>query len=101
MGIDHLAAMVVVGLWAAQVGGPGLWMVPLTFVSLMAIGGMLGVASLPVPSVEPGILASLRVLGQLVAAAVGMPRLASCLLVGAIALYHGYVHGMEMGWIAR
>ena len=95
-GLDHMAAMVAVGLWAAQRGGRALWLVPLTFVSVMAVGGVLGVTGVPLPLVEPGILASVLVLGVLVAAAVRLPLVASAALVGVFALLHGHAHGTEM-----
>lgn len=95
LGLDHIAAMVAVGLWAAQLGGTAIWLVPLTFVSLMGIGGVLGIAGVAVPFVEPAILASVLILGLLIAAAVRMPLLASCLLVGLFAVFHGFAHGTE------
>jgi urease accessory protein len=95
-GLDHVCAMVAVGLWAAQRGGRALWLVPSVFVSVMLLGGALGMAAVPVPFVEPGIAASVLVLGVLIAAAVRLPLAASALLVGAFALVHGYAHGAEM-----
>jgi len=95
LGIDHLAAMVAVGLWAAQRGGRAIWMVPLTFVTVMLMGGAMGIAGVPVPLVEPGIVASLLVLGVLIAAAVRLPLAAASLLVALFAVFHGYAHGVE------
>jgi urease accessory protein len=95
-GLDHICAMVAVGLWAAQRGGRALWLVPAVFVSVMILGGALGLAAVPVPFVEPGIAASVLVLGVLIAAAVRLPLPASALLVGLFALFHGYAHGAEM-----
>ena len=95
-GLDHLAAMVAVGLWAAQRGGRALWAVPMSFVSVMAFGGLLGTAGLSMPFVAPAIVASVLVLGVLVAAAVRLPVLASSLLVGLCALFHGHAHGADM-----
>ncbi|MBL9142164.1 MAG: HupE/UreJ family protein [Verrucomicrobiaceae bacterium] len=95
-GLDHLCAMVAVGLWAAQCGGRTLWLVPLAFVSVMTVGGMLGAAGMPLPLVEQGIAASLLVLGLLMAAAVRLPLAASVGLVGLFALFHGHAHGTEM-----
>jgi urease accessory protein len=95
-GLDHICAMVAVGLWAAQRGGRALWLVPSVFVSVMILGGALGMAAVSVPFVEPGIAASVLVLGVLVAAAVRLPLAASALLVGTFALFHGYAHGAEM-----
>jgi len=95
-GLDHLCAMVAVGLWAAQRGGRALWLMPLAFVSVMAAGGVLGMAAVPMPFVEPAILASVLVLGLLVAASVRLPLAAGAALVGWFALFHGYAHGAEM-----
>jgi len=95
-GLDHICAMVAVGLWAAQRGGRALWLVPSVFVSVMALGGALGMAAVPIPFVEPGIAASVLVLGVLIAAAVRLPLPASALLVGVFAVFHGYAHGVEM-----
>jgi len=95
-GFDHLAAMVAVGLWAAQQGGCALWVVPLTFVAVMALNGLLGTLGVSVAFVEPGIVASVFVLGLLVAAAVRLPLVASSLIVGVFAVFHGHAHGAEM-----
>ena len=95
-GLDHLCAMIAVGLWAAQIGGRAIWRVPLTFVSVMALGGVLGMAAVPVPFIETGIIMSLLVLGLLIAAAVRLPLLASAAIVGVFAIFHGYAHGTEM-----
>lgn len=96
LGLDHLCAMLSVGLWAKQMGGRALWRVPLTFVCVMALGGWLGMLAVPLPFIEGGILMSLLVLGVLIAAAVRLPLSASMAIVGAFALFHGYAHGAEM-----
>jgi urease accessory protein len=95
-GIDHLLAMLAVGIWAAQLGGRARWSVPLAFLSLMLLGGALGIAGLSLPYVEAGILASVLVLGMLVVTACKLPVGLSGLLVGVFALFHGNAHGMEM-----
>jgi len=95
-GLDHICAMMAVGLWAAQRGGRALWLVPSVFVSVMILGAVLGMAAVPLPFVEAGIVASVLVLGVLIAAAIRLPLLASGLLVGVFALFHGYAHGAEM-----
>lgn len=95
-GLDHIAAMVAVGLWAAQRGGRAMWAVPLTFVWVMALGGLFGTVGVSIPFVEPGIVASVLVLGVLIAAAVHFPLVASSLLVGLFAIFHGHAHGAEM-----
>lgn len=95
-GLDHLAAMVAVGLWASQLGGRAAWLVPLSFVAAMALGGLLGVAAITLPHVETGILLSLLALGLLVAAAIRLPLALSAGIVGVFALFHGHAHGAEM-----
>jgi urease accessory protein len=95
-GFDHLCAMMAVGLWAAQRGGRALWVVPLSFLSVLAVGAALGMAGVGIPFVEPGIVASVLLLGVLVAAAIRLPLPASALLVGLFALFHGHAHGAEM-----
>ena len=95
-GLDHICAMVAVGLWAAQMGGRAIWAVPLTFVSVMALGGALGMLGVHVPFVETGIVVSVLTLGVLVAAAVRLPLFASILVVGMFAIFHGHAHGVEM-----
>jgi urease accessory protein len=95
-GLDHICAMVAVGLWAAQRGGRALWLVPTTFVSIMIVGGILGMGHAGIPYVEQGIAASVLVLGILIAATIRLPLTASAAIVGLFALFHGYAHGAEM-----
>lgn len=95
-GLDHLCAMIAVGLWASQMGGRAMWFVPLTFVSVMVLGGLVSTAAIPLPFIEAGILISVLALGILIAAAVRLPILASAVIVGIFALFHGYAHGTEM-----
>lgn len=95
-GADHMLAMVAVGLWAAQMGGRATWAVPGAFVSMMLVGGALGVAGVQIPFIEQGILLSLLVLGLLIAGAVRLPLAISGMLVGLFAIYHGHAHGAEM-----
>ncbi len=94
-GFDHVAAMVAVGLWAALKGGRALWAWPAAFVGVMLIGGVLGMMQVPLPFVEPGILASVVVLGAMVALAIDVPVGYGALVVGTFALLHGYAHGLE------
>jgi len=94
-GIDHIAVMVAVGLWAALKGGRALWLWPATFV-VMLIGGTLGMGHVPLPYVEPAILASVVALGILVALAIDLPVWAGALVIGAFALFHGHAHGSEV-----
>jgi urease accessory protein len=96
-GLDHLLAMVAVGLWAAQQKQPGaIWKIPLAFVATMLVGGVLGHAGLALPHIEAGIAASVLVLGLLVAFTLRLPTAAAMALVSAFALFHGYAHGAEM-----
>jgi urease accessory protein len=95
-GLDHLLAMVAVGLWAGQRGGRARWTIPMAFVTIMILGGIMGALGVTLPYVEQGIALSVLVLGILVAAAVSWPLPASMLLVGVFALFHGHAHGAEM-----
>jgi urease accessory protein len=95
-GLDHTLAMFAIGLWAAQRGGRAVWMVPLAFVGVMAIGFAVGSAGWTVPFAESGVLASVLIMGLFVASAVRLSTLASAGLVGVFALFHGHVHGTEM-----
>ena len=95
-GLDHVLAMVAVGLYAALPGRRALWLVPATFVGVMAIGGALGAAGYPLPYVETGIALSVIVLGLAVALRVSLPTLAAMALAGLFAIFHGHAHGTEM-----
>ena len=95
-GLDHQLAMILVGVFAYQLGGRALWLVPLTFVSVMALGGFLGVMGIPVPFVEVGIALSVIVLGAIVAFGVKAPVAAAMAAVGFFAIFHGHAHGSEM-----
>ncbi len=94
-GLDHILAMVAVGLWATLRGGRALWVWPCAFVAVMALGGLLGMAQLPLPLVEPGIAASVVALGLLAALAVNLPVAAGAAIVAVFALFHGHAHGTE------
>jgi urease accessory protein len=95
-GLDHLTVMVAVGLWAALKGGKAIWAWPIAFVGVMLVGAGLGMAHVPVPFVEPGILASVVALGLLVALAVDLPVPAGIAIIGIFALFHGHAHGTEV-----
>ena len=95
-GLDHVLAMVAVGLYAALLGGRALWLVPATFVGVMAIGGALGAAGYPLPYTEIGIALSVIVLGLAVALRASLPTLAAMALAGLFAIFHGHAHGAEM-----
>lgn len=95
-GLDHLLAMVTVGLWAAQRGGNAVWLMPAAFMSSMIAGGVLGLEGIPLPLVELGIAASLIVLGSVVALSFQPPVWLGMLIVGLFAIFHGHAHGVEM-----
>lgn len=94
-GADHLLAMVELGLLAAQIGGRALWALPAVFVSAMIAGGLLGWAGLPFHGVEPMILASVVILGALVAIAMRLPMAVLVPGVAIFGLAHGWAHGAE------
>jgi urease accessory protein len=95
-GLDHVLAMVAVGLWASQLGGRALWLLPLTFPAVMALGAALGFSGVTLPWVEIGIAGSVMVLGAVVALALRPSLAISIPLIGAFALLHGYSHGVEL-----
>lgn len=95
-GLDHMTVMIAVGLWAAMKGGRAVWAWPLAFVGVMLAGGALGMLHVPLPFVEPGILASVVALGLLVALAVDLPVSAGVTIIGLFALFHGHAHGTEV-----
>jgi urease accessory protein len=95
-GVDHLLAMILVGVFAYQLGRKALVLLPLSFVGLMALGGLAGVAGMPLPFVEIGIALSVVVLGLAVAFGVNAPVALAVALVGAFAVFHGHAHGAEM-----
>lgn len=96
-GLDHVLAMVAVGLWASLIGGRGPFAVPAAFVGVMAVGFLMALGGVDLPFVEPFILASVVVLGLVVALAVPVPVAVGAVVVGFFALFHGHAHGEEMG----
>lgn len=96
-GLDHILAMVAVGLWAASVGGKALWAVPTAFVATMAVGFSAALLGMPLPFVEPVILASVIFIGVMVALALPLPTVGVAAVVAFFALFHGHAHGGEMG----
>jgi len=95
-GLDHVLAMVAVGLWGAQLGIPAVWLLPIAFPMMMAFGGMLGLIGVPVPGVEIGIAVSGIVLGAMVLGEVKTPLVVSIILVAFFAVFHGHAHGTEL-----
>ena len=96
VGLDHLLAMIAVGIWAGQLGGRAVWLIPLTFVSVMAAAATLASFGLLLPLMEPAIACSVLVLGLLIAGSVRLPTSVGVLLVGLFAVFHGYAHGLEL-----
>lgn len=95
-GPDHLVAMVAVGLWGAQLGNPGIWVLPITFPLVMAFGGLFGILGVPFPPVEAFVAGSAIVLGLVVALRVRAPFWIAAIVVGTFAIFHGYAHGLEL-----
>jgi len=96
LGLDHLLAMIAVGLWAGQRGGAVTWRLPGAFLGVMAAGALLALAGAPLPAVELGIAGSVLLFGLLVALAARLPAGAAMALVGVFALFHGHAHGTEL-----
>lgn len=96
-GVDHILAMVAVGLWAALIGGRALWAAPLAFVGAMGLGFLACMLGLALPFVEPVILASVIVLGLVVALAMPVPIWLCAGVIGFFAFFHGHAHGGEIG----
>lgn len=95
-GLDHVLAMVAVGLWGAQLGTPAVWVLPVAFPMVMAFGGMLGLMGIPLPGTEYGIALSAILLGAAVLFEVRPPLGLAALLVGFFAIFHGHAHGTEL-----
>lgn len=97
LGLDHILAMVAVGLWGAMQGGRAVWLVPTAFIGTMALGFTAAIAGMPLPFVEPVILASVIFIGMAIALALPIPSSAVAAMVGFFAFFHGHAHGDEMG----
>jgi len=95
-GLDHVAAMVAVGLWGAILGAPAIWLLPIAFPLIMAFGAVLGVMGVPLPAIDLGIAASGIVLGAMVAANARPPLAIAVALVSLFAIFHGYSHGTAL-----
>ena len=96
IGVDHLLAMLAVGMWAYQLGGSSMWKVPLAFVLTLLVGVSIGLTGLSLPFIEPVIAASVMVLGLLIAIRYRVAPVLACIMVALFALCHGYAHGIEM-----
>ena len=88
-----MLAMIGVGIWGSQLGKPAIWVLPVTFPLVMAIGGVLGVRGVPLPGVEVGVAASALALGVMILLAARPPLWVAAALVGVFAIFHGYAHG--------
>ena len=95
-GLDHVLAMIAVGLWGAQLGSPAIWLLPVTFPMVMAFGGMLALMGISLPGTEYGIAASAILLGLAVATELKPKLELAALLVGFFAIFHGHAHGTEL-----
>jgi urease accessory protein len=95
-GLDHVLAMVAVGLWASQLGRPASWLLPVSFPAVMALGAVLGANGTALPWVEIAIAASVIVLGAAIALSLTPSLLVSATLIAAFALVHGHSHGAEL-----
>ena len=95
-GWDHVLAMIAVGLWGAQLGAPALWILPVVFPMMMAMGGMLGLMGIPLPGVEVGIAISAIVLGFMVLAEARLKIQLAMVIVAFFAIFHGHAHGTEL-----
>ncbi|MFZ1342021.1 HupE/UreJ family protein [Thiothrix eikelboomii] len=95
-GWDHVAAMIAVGILGAFLGRPAIWILPVVFPLVMALGGVLGILGVPLPGIEPGIALSSIVLGSLIVLAIRPPLWVAVILVAMFAIFHGYAHGAEL-----
>ncbi len=101
LGLDHLLAMLAVGIVSAQIGGKAIWTIPATFVGVMALGGVLGLIDIGLTAIEFGIALSVLVLGVAIAAERSLPIVVAMVAVALFAIFHGYAHGAEMPAIAQ
>lgn len=95
-GLDHVLAMVAVGLWGAVLGAPAIWVLPVAFPLVMAVGGLLGLLGIPLPGVELGIALSAVVLGAMVLVEARPPLALAAVVVAFFAVFHGHAHGTEV-----
>jgi urease accessory protein len=95
-GLDHVLAMIAVGIWGAQLGNPALWILPVTFPMVMSLGAMMGLLGIPLPGIEIGIAVSAILLGTMILGEVCPNLLVAAVLVGFFAIFHGHAHGTEL-----
>ena len=95
-GLDHVLAMIGVGLWGAQLGNPAIWILPITFPLVMSLGAMMGLIGIPLSGIEIGIAASAIVLGIMVLGEVRPKLIVAAIIVGCFAVFHGHAHGTEL-----
>lgn len=95
-GLDHVLAMIAVGLWGAQLGNPAMWLLPVTFPMVMSMGAMMGLLGIPLPGAEIGIALSAILLGAMVLGELRPSMVIAALLVGCFAIFHGHAHGTEL-----
>jgi urease accessory protein len=95
-GLDHIVAMLAVGIWGAQLGAPAIWLLPVTFPVVMAFGGFLALVGVPLPGIEIGIAISAIGLGLAVCLEAKPSLWIAALLVGVFAIFHGHAHGAEL-----
>ena len=95
-GLDHVLAMIAVGLWGAVLGPPAIWVLPVAFPLVMAVGGLMGLLGFPLPGVEVGIAVSAIVLGAMVLAELRPPLWLAAAIVAFFAVFHGHAHGREL-----
>ena len=95
-GLDHVLAMIAVGIWGAQLGNPALWLLPVTFPMVMSLGAMMGLLGIPLPGIEIGIAVSAILLGAMVLGEVKPKLYIAAVMVGFFAVFHGHAHGTEL-----
>jgi len=95
-GLDHVLAMVAVGIWGAQLGNPAIWLLPIAFPMMMALGAMMGLIGMGLPGIEVGIAVSAIVLGCMILGEVRAHLAVAVIVVGFFALFHGHAHGTEL-----
>lgn len=95
-GLDHILAMIAVGLWGAQLGNPAIWVLPIAFPLVMSFGAMMGLLGIPLPGIEAGIAVSAIVLGAMVFGEIRPKLVIAAIIVGFFAIFHGHAHGTEL-----